>query len=153
MVRADVPQDSVDGPLLFNLFINDFVLFLTDTFLSNYADDNNFYSIRKDRDIIKNLLQKDLRVQTEWFFENYIVLNQKNIITCTFVEIPKNDNIEFDNLLLENSKKEVVLGVTIDNKLIFDSHIKNVCRKASQKLGALLGITNHLNSSQKIACF
>ena len=153
MVRADVPQDSIDGLLLFNLFINDFVLFLTDTFLSNYADDNNFYSIRKDRDILKSLLQKDLRVLTEWFFKNYIVLNQKNIITCTFVEIPKNDNIEFDNLLLENSKKEVVLGATIDNKLIFDSHIKNVCRKASQKLGALLGIANHLNSSQKKSLF
>ena len=32
----------------------------------------------------------------------------------------------------------LVLGVTIDNKLTFVSHIKNICRKAGQKLGALL---------------
>ena len=65
----------------------------------------------------------------------------------------ENDNFEFDNLILENSKEEVVLGVTIDNKLTFDSHIKNICRKVGQKLGALLRITNYLNSSQKKLIF
>ena len=47
-VHAGVPQGSIDGYLLFNLFINDSVLFLSDTFLSNYADDNNLYSIGKE---------------------------------------------------------------------------------------------------------
>ena len=75
-VHAGVPQGSIDGPLLFNLFINDSVLFLTDTFLSNYAEDNNLYSIGKDSDIIKNLLGKDFRALTEWFFKNYMVLNK-----------------------------------------------------------------------------
>ena len=65
----------------------------------------------------------------------------------------ENDKFEFDNLLLENSKEEVVLGVTIDNKLTSDSHIKNICRKAGQKLGALLRIRNYLNSSEKRAYF
>ena len=53
----------------------------------------------------------------------------------------ENDKFEFDSVLSENSKEEVVLGVTIGNKLsklTFDSHIKNICRKAGQKLGALL---------------
>ena len=61
----------------------------------------------------------------------------------------ENDKFKFDNLLLEKSKEVVVLGITIDKKLTFDSHIKNICRKAGQKLGALLRITNYLNSSQK----
>ena len=40
-VHAGGPQGSIDGSLLFDLFLNDFVLFLT--FLSNYADDNDLY--------------------------------------------------------------------------------------------------------------
>ena len=61
----------------------------------------------------------------------------------------ENDKFQFDNLFFKNSTEEVLLGVTIDKKLIFDSHIKNICRKNGQKLGVLLRITNYLNSSQK----
>ena len=50
----------------------------------------------------------------------------------------ENSKFEFDNLISEKSKEEVVLGVTIDNKLTFDSHIKNIFRKAGPKRGALL---------------
>ena len=52
----------------------------------------------------------------------------------------KNGKFEYDNLFLENSEEEeeVALGVTIDNNLIFDSYLENICRKADLKLAALL---------------
>ena len=37
----------------------------------------------------------------------------------------KNYKFKFENLL-SDSKEEVVLGVTTDNKLTFDSHIKSI---------------------------
>ena len=58
-VQAGLLQGSIDDLLLFNLFVNDLVLFLSKTFLSNYADDNNLYSIGKELNIIKEKLQKD----------------------------------------------------------------------------------------------
>ena len=72
-----------------------------------------------------------------------MVLNQKKYYICTGRYTEK-DKFEFDHLCLENSKEEVVLGVTIDDKLKFDSHIKNICRKAGKKLGALIRTTNYL---------
>ena len=54
-----------------------------------------------------------------------------------------------DNLFLENSKEKVVLGVTIDKKLKFHSHIKTICKKDTPKLQGLLKIENYLHLIQK----
>ena len=40
-----------------------------------------------------------------------------------------------------NSKEETILGVIIDNKLTFDSHLNRMCKKASQTLSALWNIS------------
>ena len=61
-IISGAPQDSIDGP--FNLFINDLVLFLKQTMLSNYADDNNLFSIGKDINKVKDTLAKDIGIVT-----------------------------------------------------------------------------------------
>ena len=56
-------------------------------------------------------------------------------------------------MCLEISKEEVVLGITIDNKLTFDIHIKNTCQKAGQKLSALSRISPCLETNRKKLLF
>ena len=85
-VQAGMPQGFIDRPLLFKLFINDLVLFLLETFLSNYVDDNNSYSIAKELNIIKEKLRKDFKLVTDWFFENYMSLNPTK---CQFICLGK----------------------------------------------------------------
>ena len=53
----------------------------------------------------------------------------------------ENDKFEFDNLLL------VVLGVTIDNKLTFDSHMKSGSKTWCNV--TFVRITNYLQLSKK----
>ena len=50
---------------------------------------------------------------------------------------------------MKNNKEQKILGVTIYNRLTFKSHIKDLCKKASQKIVALSRLSNHLNDSQK----
>ena len=38
---------------------------------------------------------------------------------------------------MKNISEEKILGIAIDNKLKFKSHVKNLCKKASQKIWAL----------------
>ena len=59
VVIAGVPQGSIDGPLLFSLLMNDLILFLYTTVLSNYADDNNLYAIGNDKDETKRAFVED----------------------------------------------------------------------------------------------
>ena len=63
------------------------------------------------------------------------------------------DLLRFCGEDLEASELETVLGIEIDNKLNFEKHIKSLCRKASQKLGAIQRISNLLETQNKNLLF
>ena len=48
-----------------------------------------------------------------------------------------------------NSAKQKLLEVTIENHLKFDSHIKNLCSKADQKLYTLSRISSYISLNQR----
>ena len=50
-------------------------------------------------------------------------------------------HIKVTNFNIQNSKSEKLLGVIFDNSLTFNSHISNICSKASQKLHALFRVS------------
>ena len=54
---AGVPEGSILRPLLFNIFINDHFLFVSNSYLSNYADDNTLYAFGHNLEEIKNTLR------------------------------------------------------------------------------------------------
>ena len=152
-IIAGVPQGSILGPLLFNIFVNDLFLFVSSSNLSNYADDNTLYTSGYNLKEVKEVLLNDLNKVTEWFFENYMVLNAGK---CHFMCLGKNTENEtftFKDTIMNNSKEEKILGVIIDNRLTFSSHIRELCKKASEKISALSRISNHLNDSQKTLLF
>ena len=48
--------------------------------LSNYTDENNLFIIRKDINKVKDALTKDFGIVTNWFYENFMVLNSKKML-------------------------------------------------------------------------
>ena len=63
------------------------------------------------------------------------------------------DLLRFCGEVLEASQIEIVLGLQIDNKLNFENHIKSLCSKVSQKLGALQRFSNLLDAQKKNLLF
>ena len=57
--------------------------------------------------------------------------------------------IKIENFDITNSKSEKLLEVKFDNKLFFDDHISELCKKASRKIHALSRVTSYMNISKK----
>ena len=60
-----------------------------------------------------------------------------------------NETFVYGNIEMKNSKDKKILGVIIDNKRRLKSHVKNLCKKASQKIWALSSLINCLNDSKE----
>ena len=52
-----IPQGSILGPILFNVFINDLLLFIKETDICNFADDTTLYACGKELDTISFKLE------------------------------------------------------------------------------------------------
>ena len=46
-------------------------------------------------------------------------------------------SVKTENEIIKNSLQENLLRIEIDNRLIFEPHVKNLCKKAGKKLHAL----------------
>ena len=59
------------------------------------------------------------------------------------------DVFYYNNLTLKNRSEEEILGEIIDRNLTFHQHIKQMCRKAGQKLSALLRLSPYLDTNNR----
>ena len=149
--QKGVPQGSILGPLLFNVFINDMPMFIKECTLYNYADDNSLSCTSPMIDHVISNLQLDGNRAIKWFTDNRM---QANPDKFQFMIISSDDNSTRSLTLNENtvivSEKHVkVLGVEIDCRLNFSLHISSVCKNAARQLNALASISNYLDVSAR----
>jgi hypothetical protein len=141
--QAGVPQGSILGPLLFNIFINDLFLLNISSEICNFADDNTLSAEGDFLFEVVSKLKTDLSNVLHWFKINSMAPNSEKF-QLMFLGNP-GTTLNVNGYSLKPSKYVKLLGVEIDNELKFTQHIKSICKKASQKINALARIRNYLD--------
>ena len=142
-----VPQGSILGPLLFNIFLIDLFFIIEDTEIASYADDNTPYVIADNIDGVIKSLEEASEILFKWFNDNLMKINADK---CHLLVSTNNTvKIKIGNFDITNSKSEKLLGVKFDHKLSFDDHISELCKKASRKIHALSRVASYMNISKR----
>ena len=121
--------------------------FLEDLDTASYADDTAIYTVKENKESVTNVLEESSLPLFTWFNNNFMKANSDKshiLLSCS-----EPSTALIDGSSIESNTKEILLGITIDRDLKFDEHVNNLCKKACQKLNALVRLAPFMNVDKK----
>ena len=131
-----VPQGSVLGPKLFNLYINDLPKVSSVLKCVLFADDTNIFCSGEDIQQLLEVITKEMSKIQLWFNKNKLSLNLTKTKCMVFGNRKINTEIQLiiDNNIIERVYENKFLGVIVDHKLCWKPHIEYVRAKMAKSI-------------------
>ena len=149
-INSGVPQGSVLGPLLFLIYINDLPDGIT-SICKIFADDTSLFSKVLDINESANKLNTDLEKITKWAHQwkmqfnpdpnkqaNEVIFSRRSKIDLSYPSVKFNNN---DIVTCSDQKH---LGIVLDSKLNFASHVNQKIKKCNKLIGLIRRLSVHL---------
>lgn len=138
-----VPQGSILGPLLFNIYVNDLPLVSACFNFITYADDSTLvFSVPHRHNIaeINNIINREFSMVNDWFKANKLQLNAMKTNYMVFrgkraQSLSLNIKVGDDNISEVDNFK--FLGLWLSFDLSWSKHIDQVSIKISRATGAI----------------
>lgn len=132
-MSTGLPQGSNLGPLLFPLYINDLPSVCPDVSVQMYADDTVVYVHGSNITQVAEKLTNSMVNITAWLKHSCLQLNTSKTVAMLFTKSNNNFSVK-PGVFLSGERLQIVLeykylGVLIDSKLSFKSHIKRACNQ------------------------
>ena len=116
-----VPQGSILGSLLFNIFLCDLFLVMENIDIASYADDDTSYTTGNSIEEVTQKLENAAKTLFQWFSDNQMKANPDK---CHFLCSTSSEvSLAIENQKIKSSKFEKLLCIKSDSKLNFNSHI------------------------------
>ena len=140
-----VPQGSIWGPLLFNLYVNDLPCHVNknQAKIGLYADETAIFAKNKEVGQIAQVPTEEMKKVAIWLTKTKLNLNVKKTKVMLFgssIKISKNtDNfkVKINNDVLDQVNSFKYLGVYLDPTLSWKGHLTHVRNSVNRKIGLL----------------
>ena len=148
-IESGVPQDSVLGPLLFLLYINDLEHDIKSR-IKFFADDTMLFSIVHDSLTSANELNHDLLVIQRWAYQWKMEFNPDPSKQATELLFSCKKNriahppLIFNNQVVKKVEYHKHLGLILDSSLSFVNHINAKIALAKKNIGIIRHLSKHL---------